>query len=267
MLEWSDKMGSRSRKAWLLFIRGDYVFPFKGDDIPGVVVVRGKDYTRNGKWSHDLYRLEVAYGVRHIAGHEGWETGRFVEGLRDSVGGGQALDTWSDLAKALGVSVPGAMEFLRSWRPKAAEALDQVEASLMALEEEASTSSEDAETVMVTVSFGAPNRRAAEAGFWKTPKPVPGYEAKIRLLDNDKGWYKPENIEVDGMSGKVLDVRWSSGMRGGYCAVTVALVPGTEAKIPPETAIVETVTGTKDPVDDDTKITTFAEAFRKAGLA
>jgi hypothetical protein len=96
-------------------------------------VVRGTDYTKQGIWSYTTYRLQIATGVREIAGRDGWETGRFTEGLGAAVGV-PTPDTWADVATALGVSVPRAMEFLRNWRPGAAESLDSVERSLNTLE-------------------------------------------------------------------------------------------------------------------------------------
>ncbi len=231
-IEWSDQIGSRGRGAWLLFVKGDEIIPFSGMDIPGVVVVRGTDYTKNGKWSHTTYRLQVADSVRHIAGRNGWETGRFVEGLGSAVGCATP-DTWADTASALGVSVPSTMEFLRAWRPGAAEKLDEVEESLAKLEE---VSEQETDSVIVTVSFGSPTNRAIREGYWEWPKGIPGYAAEIRLKDSDKGWSEG-NITVVGISGTVLSVKHSAGMHGGYYAVSVAVLPGTETEIPPfETA-------------------------------
>ncbi len=227
-IEWSDGIGSRGRSPFLLFIKGDEIISFAGSDIPGVVVVRGTDYTRNGKWSHTTYRLQVADGVRHIAGRSGWETGRFVEGLGSAVGCATP-DTWADTAKALGVSVPSAMEFLRSARPKAAEKLDEVEESLAKLED---VSEQETDSVIVTVSFGSPTNAAIRGGYWESPKSVLGYKAEIRKLDQNGSWVEG-NIEVVGISGTVLSVKHSSGMHGGYYAVSVAVIPGTETEIPP----------------------------------
>lgn len=232
-IEWSDEMGGRRRDPFLLFVKGDEIIPFAGSNIPGVVVVRGTDYKKAGKWSHTTYRLQVADGIRYIAGREGWETGRFVEGLGSAVGCATP-DTWADTAKALGVSVPSAMEFLRSWRPKAAEKLDEVEKALANLEE--ASSQEESDSVKVTVSFGSPTNRAAREGFWESPKGIPGYSAEIRLKDRPQGWTEG-NIEVVGISGTILSVKHSAGMHGGYYAVSVAVIPGTETELPPfETA-------------------------------
>lgn len=232
-ITWSDGMGSRSRNPFLLFVKVDEVIPFRGQNIAGVVVVRGTDYTKNGKWSHTTYRLELASGIRHIAGRDGWETGRFVEGLASAVGR-KTPDTWADTAKALGVSVPSAMEFLRSWRPKAAEKLDEVEQALANLEE--ASEQQETDSVIVAVSFGSPSNRAIREGYWESPKGIPGYNAEIRLKDRERGWNEG-NIEVVGISGTILSVKHSSGMHGGYYAVSVAVIPGTETEIPPfETA-------------------------------
>ena len=232
-ITWSDGIGSRGRNPFLLFVRGDEVIVFSGQNVPGVVVVCGTDYTKSGKWSHPTYRLELANDIRHIAGRDGWETGRFVEGLGSAVGY-KTPDTWADTAKALGVSVPSAMEFLRSWRPKAAAKLDEVEKSLADIEE--ASSQQETDSVIVTVSFGSPSNRSIREGYWESPKGIPGYTAEIRLKDSSKGWAEG-NIEVVGISGTVLSVKHSAGMHGGYYAVSVAVIPGTETKIPPlETA-------------------------------
>jgi hypothetical protein len=210
-----------------LFVRGDEVVVFDGQNIPGVVVVRGTDYTKNGKWSHTTYRLELASGIRHIAGRDGWETGRFVEGLGSAVGR-KTPDTWAETASALGVSVPSAMEFLRSWRPKAAEKLDEVERLLAALEE---SSQQETDSVIVTVSFGSPTNREIGDGYWESPKRIHGYAAEIRKIDPAGSWAEG-NIAVVGISGTVLSVKHSSGMHGGYYGVSVAVIPGTETEIP-----------------------------------
>lgn len=220
---WSDRQGSRDRHAWLLLVKGEKIVSFIGEAIPGVAVIRGSDYRKDGKWSHTTYRLELGEGVRAFAGLNGWETGRFVEGLC-SVVGGPVIDRWSDVANALGVSVPSAMEFLRAWRPKAAEALDEVDAQLASLDEAADAAGAVGETETVVVSFGSPTRRAAAEGFWVSPKDIPGYNGQVVLIDPEQGWRK-DNIRVVGIVGTVLSVVHTSGWRDGYVSVTVAVVP------------------------------------------
>lgn len=227
---WSNGIGSRGRRSWLLLIKGETVVAFTGQNIPGMVVVRGTDYHKNGKWSHTTYRLECATGVRAISGRDGWETGRFVEGLRSAVSHGSAIDTWADVANALGVSVPSAMSFLKEWRPKAAAALDEVEAQLSALDEAADKAEAVADTETVVVSFGSPTRRQRSEGFWESPTGIPGHDGSIELIDTSKGWIK-ENIRVVGMVGSVLSATHASGHGGGYVSVTVVVVPGIKSDV------------------------------------
>jgi hypothetical protein len=225
-LNWSDGIGHRSRASWLLFVdaKRDRVIRFVSSSIDGVVAVVGTSFTRNGKWSHTTYRLLVADGIRAITGLDGWETGRFVEGLQRAVGASAPIDRWPAVAEALGVSVPAAMEFLRAWRPKAAEALDEVDVKLELFE--AQTDADAAavsEVETVVVSFGSPTRRQREEGFWHAPKAIPGTdEGEVALIASDGGWVAG-NVAVHGVSGVVTDVRQSGGYGGGYVAVTVAI--------------------------------------------
>ena len=228
-ITYSDGIGSRSRRPFLILIKGEAITTFKGETIPGIVVVRGTDYSKNGKWSHTTFRLELAQGVRAISGRDGWETGKFVEGLRSAASFGSPVDTWADVANALGVSVPSAMEFLRSWRPKAAAALDEVDAALTALDEAADEAEAVQDTETVVVSFGSPTRRQRAEGFWTSPKSIPNYVGELRLIDAERGWTKG-NITVVGVLGTVVSATHSSGHGGGYVSVTVAIVPGTEPK-------------------------------------
>lgn len=240
-LVWSDLLGSRSREAWLLLVKGENVHVFTGQGIAGVVVVRGTDYKKNGKWSHTTYRLELLPGVRAIPGRDGWETNRFTEGLQAAVHRRDPIDTWSDVASALGISVPGAMKFLREWRPKAARTLDEVDAKLSELDDLADAAATEADTVQVVVSFGSPTRRQRSEGFWESPKGIPDHRgADVRLIDHAKGW-EDGNVQVHGMAGTVLSVVRTGGHGGGYVSVTVAVVPGTiSVQDPPTDELVVT---------------------------
>jgi len=117
--------------AWLLLI-GNEVFPFEGKPIAGLVAVLGTSYQKAGKWSSTTYRLALAPGVKYIQGVTGWETGTFAEGLAEATHVSH-VDTWEELAGALGVPIPSAQRFLRAWRPQAAEALDELAERLRGL--------------------------------------------------------------------------------------------------------------------------------------
>lgn len=130
--KWNNMQGNRDRKAWLLVVTSDAVTAFVGAHIPGKVAVLGEDREKAGKWSNSTFRLKVADNVRLIAGHDGWETGTFAEGLASEVGV-KPPTNWAEMAAALGVPVDAAKAFLRAWRPKAAAKLDAAEAAVAGL--------------------------------------------------------------------------------------------------------------------------------------
>lgn len=222
-MEWSDQLGSRSRRAWLLFVKDGKVYPFAGEGIPGVVAIRGSSYRRDGKWSHTTYRLEVAEGVRTISGKEGWETGRFAEGLAGAAGT-KAIDLWVEMANALEVTVPAAQEFLRAWRPKAAEHIDAAEAALEELDRAAEYPRADgaAETA---VSFGSPTNREMRVGFWYWPVTVTlEGETVGTVRPSDGSWYSPV---CEGLV-RIIECVQSSGYHGGSVSLRLAVPEGAE---------------------------------------
>jgi hypothetical protein len=196
---------------------------FTGESLPGIVAVVGIDYEKAGKWSHTTYRLELAPGVRAIAGRDGWETGRFVEGLRDAVHFGRPVDRWIDVANALGVTLAEAQRFLREWRPKAAARLDEVEAALAEMVE--AEDAHDGDTEIVAVSFGSPTNRLMAQGFWKWP-------VVIRLSGQEVGRVVPVgygDYEAHGRV-KILAIERSAGYHGGYVSMRLAVPAGAEAQ-------------------------------------
>jgi hypothetical protein len=220
---WSDKIGNRGRRPWLLIVDGDTIRPFSGESIPGILVVITADYEKSGKWSGYTYRLLINDRVRTLSGRDGWETGYFAEGL-GSLPGRRTPGTWSETAEALGVSTPSAMSFLREWRPKAADRLDKVEADLAVLAD----AIPENDITTVVVSFGCPTNRMIADGWWEAPKSIPGFEGGyIALVDPKVGWHEG-NIEVGGVKGSVISVVHSTGMHGGYYAVTVVLSSSTQ---------------------------------------
>lgn len=219
---WSDKMGPRRRAAWLLLITPEKVHIFQGKTIPGVVAVVGTDYEKAGAWSHTTYRLEVADGVQVIAGRDGFETGRFTEGLANALGIGP-IDRWQDLANALGVTLSVAQEFVRSWRPKAAERLDQVEKDLDTIDAEAG----DAGADVVAITIGCPRRRDLEAGYWSWP---------IRVIDQHgqevgRVWKVDGRWEASGCV-KILGAEHIAGPRGGWWSFRLAVPDGSSVVHP-----------------------------------
>lgn len=221
--QWSDKTCSDERKSFLLFIKGDEIISFAGGTIPGVVEMRDTSYNR--MLSCTVYRLRLANDIRAIAGMNGWKTSGFVEGL------GYALKrtipyTWADVAKALGVSIPSTMRFLRSLQPKEAKNLDEIGQALAELEKVSKEETYFTIVAIVTFSFGSPSYQAIRDGYWGSHKSIPGFEAQIHLIDPNSGWVKG-NIEIIGISGAVLSVQHNPGMNGGFYTVSIAVISWT----------------------------------------
>ncbi|HOB87874.1 MAG TPA: hypothetical protein PKO38_09320, partial [Bacillota bacterium] len=228
MITWKDKMAPRRRRAWAIVVGpGDEIELFSGDTIPGKVAVVGRDYKKCGIWSHHIYRLEIAEGVRFIPGHMGFETGTFAEGLRDATG--KPADRWHEVAEALGVSLPVAQEFLRSWLPNTAERLDKVESDLASLDETSPTGA-----AIVSVSYGGPTRKQRENGFWEWP---------VRILD--EGGEEVGRVSPDGEpSGavKILKRNHMAGHGGGYVSMLLAVPEGCRAEhgpVPGDTVFIK----------------------------
>lgn len=224
--QWSDKICSDRRRSFLLFIKGDEIISFTGNNIPSVVEVYGGNY--NDVLSCTVYLLRLANGVRVISGIDGWKTGGFVEGLGYALNR-TALHTWADVAKALGVSIPSTMKFLRIWQPREAKNLDEIEQALAELERVSKEETYFTVIGIVTVSFGSQNHQAVGDEYWESPKSIPGYKAEIRLINPDDGWIKG-NIEIIGISGAVLLVQHNPGMNGGFYMVSIAVISWTRVE-------------------------------------
>lgn len=220
--EWSNKMGHRDLSAWLLLVAENTIHVFTGADIPGVVIVVGHDYEKSGKWSHTTYRLYLAPGVRAIPGHNGWETGRFVEGLREATSFPGHIDRWVDVSNALGVMISEAQRFLREWRPEAAEALDNVEKSFSAIAEKT-----NGDFDIIAVSFGGPTNRLIDEGFWEWPVSVimPDGQGIGQIVPNKYGEYA---LVREG-DINILAVEHSSGHHGGYVSMRLLVPSGAVA--------------------------------------
>lgn len=221
MLVWSDKQGARDRAAWLLLVDSNgTVHRFLGDSIPEIVTIIGSDYKKDGKWSHTTYRLELGPKVRPIAGRNGWETGRFVEGLESAVSFNKPIDRWIDVANALGTTINNAQQFLREWRPKAAAALDEVEENLAAMAE-----ATDDDFEVIAISFGAPTRRQRNEGYWDLPVVVKSENGEeIGRLERRDGEYVPSSEQI-----KLLALEEISGPGGGYVSMRIVVPAGATA--------------------------------------
>lgn len=209
-----DQLGHRSRAAFCLVVGpGDQVALFGGHSIPGKLVVVGGDYQKAGKWSASTYRIELAPGVRLVSGHLGWEQGTLREAL--------AANRWTEVASAIGVSLPVAQALVREWRPREAAHLDAVEAQLAELDEIAPAGATE-----VSISFGGPTRRMREAGYWGWPVVVELAGRVIARITQDaqRRWTSDSDLV------RVLDVQHSSGHGGGYTSLRLAVPDGATAE-------------------------------------
>jgi hypothetical protein len=210
---YSDSIGSRGRRPWLLLVRGDEVRAFDGADIPGWCAVAHSQYTRNGKWSGTTFTLAIADGVTALPGRNGWEEGTFREGL--------GAQSWLDCANKLGVSVPAAQAFLRAWRPKAADWYDSAAERLAAIDDIA-----DGGANTITISFGSPTRRMRDEGFWDWPVVVSSSVGEIARFIPDQ--YRVEGTRVGDCI--VQQHIHSSGHGGGYVSLTLVVPDGATAQ-------------------------------------
>lgn len=125
----NNAMGSRSlRHVNLLLCPGQGIVEFTGKDIPPVLRVVKEDYTRNGKWSHSTWTVEIQDDFELLAYGQDWEMGKFFPGK-----------TWPEALKRLNSKLDGKpakmgiteamMErAIRSIFPKSAAAIDAAEA-------------------------------------------------------------------------------------------------------------------------------------------
>jgi len=131
-LTWSDGLGSRSRRPWLIFIKDGKCTRFQGPShAVGLAVIMGTTYRKNGKWSYTSYDFRLFPGVKHLSFMSGWETGTFLEGLAKCTS--KKVQTWLEVAEALDVSLDEAQRFVRLEAPSCALKLDALDAQLQQL--------------------------------------------------------------------------------------------------------------------------------------
>jgi len=58
------------------------IFEFAGKAVPGVVQIVREDYTKNGKWSHSCWAVELADGVIGFVRGQDWETSQWLNSKR-----------------------------------------------------------------------------------------------------------------------------------------------------------------------------------------
>ncbi len=227
-LTWSNKLGPRKRRPYLLVIRDGAIATFAGETIPGVLAVASRMSKQDGTWSHTTYELRVAPGVRTLAVREHFETGSLVDGVAHATS--QRVTDWSSFAAALGVTVAAARAWAQSTRPQIVERLDKVEAEIAEVEDAVADDS-----ATLDVSVGGYSRRDTEGGAWLRPIVIEDAtgEEVARLLPEDQkyGWQQdgfrvmPADAPV-----RVLSSTHTGGPRGGHRSMRVAVPAGCVAR-------------------------------------
>ena len=124
-VEYNNGLQPRSRRVALVVVApaetGRIVFTWKdGEDLPGILLVVGSRYEKNGKWSNTTYQLELADGVKAVSISQSWEEGMFWPSL-----------TWETLFEEALLRLDGGLtdeeieRFIRSDFPKTATRLDE----------------------------------------------------------------------------------------------------------------------------------------------
>jgi hypothetical protein len=121
----NDGIGSRGRQhrnflAARLEGGTQIIIEFQGKTIPGVARVRSTQYTKNGKWSHNTWDLELTEGVIAFTVSQSWGTGQWLD-----------AQTWAEAVTEFSQGLPLEAEaverFLRSSWTGVAERLDKAE--------------------------------------------------------------------------------------------------------------------------------------------
>lgn len=72
-----DKLGSRSRRHINLLICPEGIVNFTGQSIAPVMRVLKENYTKNGKWSHSTYAVEIDQAHELLPFRQDFETGKW----------------------------------------------------------------------------------------------------------------------------------------------------------------------------------------------
>lgn len=169
-----DKMGSRSLSHRNFIVAGGLALEFIGKNLPGCRIVR-EDFSKNGKWSHSTWDVELSDEVSALVFSQDWDTGKWFP-----------EKTWelacSRLAKYF--SPEQAERFIRRFFPQAAVIFDEERASqsdsvdvISAFQELSAESQEEAELRAENARLAVQAKRAKEAQGkkrWLEDRVLPG---------------------------------------------------------------------------------------------
>lgn len=130
----NNKLGHRDRQHKnILAVNGEKpcFLLFSGESIPGVCRVLNSDYTKNGKWSHTTWKLQLPDGVTLAVHSQDWGTGSYTNARTWDL----AISDFLSLFEGLTVNsedvvggnpkwINAAERFIRAVYPQAATELD-----------------------------------------------------------------------------------------------------------------------------------------------
>jgi hypothetical protein len=178
----NDKMGSRSLSHRNFIVAGGLALEFVGKNLPGCRIVR-EDFSKNGKWSHSTWDVELADEISVLVFSQDWDTGKWFP-----------EKTWelacsrSDLAKHF--SPEQAERFIRRFFPQNAVIFDEERASqsapidvVSAFQELSAESQEEAELRAEKARLAVQAKKAKEAQgkkYWLENRVLPGLRQQAK---------------------------------------------------------------------------------------
>ena len=223
MSEFSFNDGLRHggrRPRLVLVDKTGTMYHFTGESIPGVCVILTEKFEKNGKWSNTTFAIVSASGVSHVV---------LCSPMHGKVF--QDCATWGDVFVAFSATIQGKIFdreglkiFIGTEWPDVATRLTSTEATLASLE----SSESEAESDVVEVDFGSPNRRTMDAGFWTWPIEVMSHH------DDGEPETPPATViatvwpdgSIEGHKAsqvKILSRDSRPGMKGGFRTIRLAV--------------------------------------------
>lgn len=204
-----DRLLPGNRRARIYIQDADgYLHRFTGKDIPGIAIVRGTTYQKNGKWSHATYNVMLADGAHAF---------ELAPALHQSgVFGG--CSTYIDAMERVPAPYPikNFSDWLQSEYPKAFERLNDIAQKLSSLEE-----SEQTDVNVLEIRYGGFTRRSRylhEAPIILTAPD--GRSARIEYINYER------KLESDWAS--ILHQERFPGHGGGYVTLHIGCPEGTK---------------------------------------
>lgn len=210
-ISWNDGMLHGARTPRLFFVKDGKIHQFSGENIENVVLIKSRDYNKNGKWSSTSYDLAVADNV-----------GIWIAIAKMHNGYWDQYATWEEAMSHV-VSETGKMpemeELKRVVKDIYYRAYERFEANESAL-----TSFEVSDSIDFV--FGGPTKAQTLNGYWESTKTS---EVGVLSLPKGMSWLEAKSKDIVCPSGYVCtNITHKSGYNGGYCTVQLKKINSKE---------------------------------------